>query len=420
MDESDDIAQASSVVVALSPSGAAATAALTESPPVATFPSTATFASVRRRSVKPGGRKRGAKLGAKVDNSKTAHDWHTVCDLFRKRTSNQSQAAFLKSNLSGDLFSGSRSEQQTFGRKLKSFDSGELKPSSKKRIRKGHVDDVENLLIQYFTDFYDGSLQDYSAREKQILQIRDALARMLQRGNFAGVEGLIRGVLYSDKSLCVHMITWNSKCDQNGPTLLHDILEKPKNGCDPPLSLIKMVLDIAPSVLMQTNLNDYYPLQDAVYVFGMDKPTKRSLEIIRFLVESDTKKETITCDVLQFAVCRGDEEVARYLLSYKEGRSALLASDWNSSPLYSASRDYFDQEKDVSEVLLKLFIEATAEELKREEPSGDETIPAPRCCCLYEAIVQCADYLHDKKAMQEKAIEDKLYCTKHASEQQRQ
>lgn len=91
------------------------------------------------------------------------------------------------------------------------------------------------------------------------------------------------------------MIIWNSKWNQSKPTILHDILEKPKDGCDPPIFLIQMVLDIAHSVLIQTSLTHYYPLQDAIWILGMAKPKNaiRNNNLITWRVSYKTRNNNI-------------------------------------------------------------------------------------------------------------------------------
>jgi hypothetical protein len=107
--------------------------------------------SPRKRNAPAAGKKRGPK-GGKIEAKHTQQDWYTVCETYRNlsRTSNSmSQVAFLRSPLSGDLFTGTRSEQCSFGRMLKSFDSGKLQPTSKKRCRERKFQDIEKKLNEY-------------------------------------------------------------------------------------------------------------------------------------------------------------------------------------------------------------------------------------------------------------------------------
>ena len=77
------------------------------------------------------GKKRGIKKGSKIVAKHTAQDRHIACHLFRLNNHSLNQTSFLKSDLSGDSFSGTRSEQQSFGRKLKEYDDGNLVSSTK-------------------------------------------------------------------------------------------------------------------------------------------------------------------------------------------------------------------------------------------------------------------------------------------------
>lgn len=274
----------------------------------------------------------------------------------------------------------------------------------------------------YFTNFYEGSIGHYSPLDRKILDVRNHTSSLLHKGDFAGIDGLIRGILYTNPHLCQQVILWRSKWEQDQGTLLHEVLSTPKDGSNPPLSLIQMLIDIAPSVLTKTDVCDYLPLQNAVCILTIDKPTKRPIEIIKLLVEADENKETITPDVMLFVGWRADVEVAKYLLSFKEGRNALV----QSKTLFYISRDYFDEasvdedrrkKKDISFEFIELLIESTAEEIKRLEHSTDpKSIPPPRCCCLYDAIVICEGYTYNQNVLMKKAKDDCLYCTMHAFE----
>jgi hypothetical protein len=106
----------------------------------------------KKRAVFADGRKRGAKAGKKVQSKKTQQDWFTVCETYRNlpRTSNSiTQVAFLRSELSCDLFTGTLSEQISFSKMLKNFDSGKLQPTGKKRGRDRKFEDIEKRLIEY-------------------------------------------------------------------------------------------------------------------------------------------------------------------------------------------------------------------------------------------------------------------------------
>ena len=98
--------QAPAVAVA---TAAAATASATAT---ATASASAPAASTTSRS----GEKRGIKVGQKITSNKTNEDWYNAILLFHanKEKHRFTNASFLKSPFSGDLFDGNRSEQVTF------------------------------------------------------------------------------------------------------------------------------------------------------------------------------------------------------------------------------------------------------------------------------------------------------------------
>ena len=59
------------------------------------------------------------------------------------------QSEFLRSPLSGNVLTGTRSEQGSFGKKLRSFKSGSLENTKARRIRKRGYKVIENKLVQY-------------------------------------------------------------------------------------------------------------------------------------------------------------------------------------------------------------------------------------------------------------------------------
>ena len=68
-------------------------------------------------------------------------------------------------------------------------------------------------LVSYFTNYYDGSVARYSSFAMKILDIREHINSLFHQGDFTGVDGIIRGVLYtSDHNFCRAMIVWKSKC----------------------------------------------------------------------------------------------------------------------------------------------------------------------------------------------------------------
>ena len=94
------------------------------------------------------GKKRGVKKGTKLV-TKISRDWFIACEYFRSNNHSLNQTQFLKSDLSGDSFTGTLSERQSFGRKLKQYDDDNLKSSTRMRIKKGEFEDVEKMLVKY-------------------------------------------------------------------------------------------------------------------------------------------------------------------------------------------------------------------------------------------------------------------------------
>ena len=108
----------------------------------------------RQRAVNPGGQKRGPRQSSTREETKSLQDWYIVCNLYRREnpkeeTATISKAAFLRSDMSGNRFSGTVSEQNTFGKRLKQYDAGELKPSQNVRFREGMYPLIEDRLINY-------------------------------------------------------------------------------------------------------------------------------------------------------------------------------------------------------------------------------------------------------------------------------
>ena len=95
--------------------------------------------------------KRGPTAGTSYNNNKTLSDWYTLCDNYSNMSYKISQAKFLSSELSGPKFSGNRSEQVSFGKHLKQYSLGELRPNSGKKKRKSNPQfpEIEEKLVQY-------------------------------------------------------------------------------------------------------------------------------------------------------------------------------------------------------------------------------------------------------------------------------
>ena len=94
-------------------------------------------------------RKRGVKVDTKISAVESLDNWFKACALYCTNHKHIRQAAFLKSTISGYVFSGTKSEQTSFCSRLELFGKNELKCGSFKRQRKREFDDVEGRLIQY-------------------------------------------------------------------------------------------------------------------------------------------------------------------------------------------------------------------------------------------------------------------------------
>ena len=109
-------------------------------------------AVTKRRPILPGSKKRGIPKGSKITSNKKLDDWYFACKKFEEinKVRKLSQAEFLRSEESGDLFTGKVSEQQSFGRYLNKYKSGELKPTAKKRHYPRKYEEIEERLIKYY------------------------------------------------------------------------------------------------------------------------------------------------------------------------------------------------------------------------------------------------------------------------------
>lgn len=109
-------------------------------------------AVTKRRPILPGSKKRGIPKGSKITSNKKLDDWYFACKKYEEinKIRKLSQAEFLRSEESGDLFTGKVSEQQSFGRYLNKYKSGELKPTAKKRHYPRKYEEIEERLIKYY------------------------------------------------------------------------------------------------------------------------------------------------------------------------------------------------------------------------------------------------------------------------------
>ena len=81
------------------------------------------------RPVLAGGKKRGVKPGSNIKTNKTHEDWYLACEAYRALASQGSKmkrSSFLKSSHFSAWFTGTKSEEQYFGRFLVKFDNGKF------------------------------------------------------------------------------------------------------------------------------------------------------------------------------------------------------------------------------------------------------------------------------------------------------
>ena len=107
--------------------------------------------------------KRGRKKGHHAPLKMTVGDWYVVCETFTNLKVKMGQSAFLRSSLSGNVLTGTRSEQGSFGKKLKMFQSGLLKNTNAKRIRKRSYEAIEEKLVNYLKLFENCGRKDINA-----------------------------------------------------------------------------------------------------------------------------------------------------------------------------------------------------------------------------------------------------------------
>jgi hypothetical protein len=98
-----------------------------------------------------GGLKRRGAKERTTRNEIPKDEWYALClkknstEAFKR----MSNAQFLKSSESGNVFTGTVSQQMSFGRYLKQFENGELEPSGKKRSRESKYKVLEDKLVEY-------------------------------------------------------------------------------------------------------------------------------------------------------------------------------------------------------------------------------------------------------------------------------
>ena len=93
--------------------------------------------------------KKGITVGTKL-KIKSVDAWYELCTLYKSQQhSDMDQATFLKSPVSGKVFMGSQSEQQSFSRRLNELNKGKLTSRYHLRQRKREFGDIEDHLVKY-------------------------------------------------------------------------------------------------------------------------------------------------------------------------------------------------------------------------------------------------------------------------------
>jgi len=229
-------------------------------------------------------------------------------------------------------------------------------------------------------------------KEKKMLQIRGDLQGLLYKQDWSAMEGMIRGVLYADRDLCISTILWKNQWQSEQQTLLHDMLIMPES--DPPMTLLHIVIDTAPQVLYIENVHGHLPLHVAIY----STPHKtRSLEIIRHLVKADPQRRSLSPIAFWQSIRRGDVDIAKFLLTFQECAKALIIKVNGRIPLYYASKT---QEETITP-FLRLLLQATSDEMNQTS------------CCLYQTVENCAPYMDNADFILDILSREKEYCTNH-------
>ena len=90
---------------------------------------------------------------------------------------------------------------------------------------------------------------------------------------------MILGLLYADRPFCRNVIVWKSKWKQDEGTLLHEILGDCKIA--PPISLLELIVDIAPEVVRITDVAGFLPIQYAVIRYSSVETFQLPLEVVK-------------------------------------------------------------------------------------------------------------------------------------------
>ena len=172
-------------------------------------------------------RKRGPKPGQKNSAQKTVETWYNACRTYKElvatRNSNNnddadnedntgtgtaatkmSQVDFLRSELSGPLFSGTNSEMVGFSRMLKDYESGKLThdntEGSVRRRRQGEYPLVEKILLAY-VDLRAGNIhrEKWGTTWAFLGELSSEIAKKLGITDFKGSNGWVSNVLKRGK-----------------------------------------------------------------------------------------------------------------------------------------------------------------------------------------------------------------------------
>lgn len=96
------------------------------------------------------GKKRGRKVGDGKKLEIAVAEWWHVCDGYRKSKVKMNKTALLKSTNTSDKFTGTKSQQQSFGRYLEKYDSDPAwRPVKKFKTHKRLFEPLEDKLIKY-------------------------------------------------------------------------------------------------------------------------------------------------------------------------------------------------------------------------------------------------------------------------------
>ena len=99
-----------------------------------------------------GGNKRGVKPGLNIKADKTQEDWYLACEAYQTMASQDikmKRIYFLKFSHCAAWFTGTKSEEQYFGRFIIKFDNRQLEASVVMRGRSYKYVEIEKKLIQY-------------------------------------------------------------------------------------------------------------------------------------------------------------------------------------------------------------------------------------------------------------------------------